>query len=205
MKYGDKISNEMVIAAQKGDEDAVRAVARCFSDIARVKWHASRALQIARSLEDFQQEVAVYWWRYLRGFNPARAKATTWSFMIVLTVLRRVLQFDNCQNRKPRGQRRPMFEVAGVRMKKTHDEVDLVKVRAAPGLRLSEREVEILTMFARGKTMAQIARSLGLSREQVRHHKLDFRTKFVDTRPASFRAGVPGAAAPGSVNCDSHE
>lgn len=181
-----KITNDMVLAAQKGDGSALENVARCFADIASVKWNSSRLLQGLVSLEDFQQDVAVRWWKTYRGFNPARAKATTWAFMIVNSVLKRTLQFHRCVSRKPAGERRPMFEALEPIIRKRREE-EPIKVRARPGLKLTEMEVEILTMFARGRTQSHVARATGLTRARIGQIKDGLREKFVDTRRRAKR------------------
>lgn len=176
-----KINNDMVLAAQKGDARAIENVAKCFADIAAVKWHQCRALRIVVSLEDFQQDVAIRWWQAYRSFDPSRARATTWSFMIVNTALKRTLTFHGCSMRKPRGVRRPMFESLEPIVKKRRED-EPIKVRALPGLKLTEMEVDILTMFARGRTQSHVARATGLTRARIGQIKDGLREKFVDTR-----------------------
>jgi DNA-binding NarL/FixJ family response regulator len=67
------------------------------------------------------------------------------------------------------------------------------RAASSPGAaaRLTEREVEVLRLIARGQTNKEIARSLGISDRTVQHHSIHIYEKLgVNTRAAATLLAV---------------
>jgi DNA-binding CsgD family transcriptional regulator len=176
-----RITNAMVLLAQNGDRRAQEEVAECFRGICAHYFGRCRALQIVSTLDDFQQDVAVRWVKNLPRFDPARSTAVTWSCLFVATGLKHALKFHQRSNRAlPEGVTMRKGLV-GLHLKDRH-EGQKEPARLDMSDELTEREESIVHMLARGKTMAQIGRSLGFHKELIRQHKLLLRRKVVDTR-----------------------
>lgn len=156
------ISNEMVLAAKGGDARGLALVAEAFNCIAGVVWNRNVGLQIAVSLEDFQQELAMYWWRRLPEFSRERASASTWAFMLAETVRSDLLRKHSAIKRREPGRRvlddaRP-FDVA-------RREVEAPEIVQTD--ELNDQESELMHLFARGCDQATAGVVMGYSRTKA--------------------------------------
>lgn len=175
-KFRAGLTNDMVRRAQRGDATAIVQVAECFNGIAWTFYHKRiRNVQKYVSEEDFMQMVAAHWAQYLHRFDPERAAATTWAFMICKSVCLRLLELHAKKVKLTTGV--VLHDLRPVREVKSSEPVE---VRLKPGKRLTAQENLVASMLARGIPRKCIADRLNVVRQRVNQIEDGLREKIVN-------------------------